>query len=123
MRLRFLLPLLLLFFTACVPTPIPADTGIEGSVTIGPMCPVVRVNNPCPDKPYQATITVLTKDQRKIMQFQTDAKGYFHVVLAPGEYILHPESPNVMPHSNDIQVSVVRGQYTRVDVSYDSGIR
>jgi len=123
--------LLIFLLSACAPTAapgstptsMPAGSGIEGHITIGPMCPVVQINNPCPDKPYQATLTVLTTDKRKIMQFQTDASGYFYVALAPGEYILHPESPNGMPHANDIAFSVVRGQYTRVDVVYDSGIR
>ncbi len=125
MRVKYIFLVIFLLVSGCSPllAPAPADSGIEGHVTIGPMCPVVQINNPCPDKPYQAAITVLTTDRRKVTQFQTDANGYFHMALAPGEYILRPESPNVMPHSNDIQVSVVRGQYTRVDVSYDSGIR
>jgi hypothetical protein len=84
----------------------------------------VQINNPCPDKPYQATLTVLTADfQREVLHFQTDADGNFHVTLAPGQYILHPESPSVMPRASDIPFAVVAHQFTRVDVVYDSGIR
>ncbi len=123
MRLKYLFPLLLFIITACIPTSTPPNSGIEGNVTVGPMCPVVQINNPCPDKPYQTTLTVLTTDQQKVKQFETDANGYFHVALPTGEYILHPESPNIMPHARDISFSVVEGKYTRLDVTYDSGIR
>ena len=126
MRIKYIFLLIFLLVSGCssLSVPTPADSGIDGQVTIGPTCPVVQINNPCPDKPYQATLTVLTaSNHRKIIQFKTDANGYFRIALAPGEYILHPESPNVMPHAQDIPFSVVGGKYTRVDITYDSGIR
>lgn len=125
MRIKILLVSLILV-TGCSPFPVPAptDSGIEGNVTIGPMCPVVQVNDPCPDKPYQATLTVLTTSgRRKVVQFETDANGYFRVPLAPGEYILHPESPGVMPYAAEIPFTVAESRFARVDVVYDSGIR
>jgi hypothetical protein len=134
MRIKLLIPLIILLLVACAPatsrstattTTVTAITasGIKGSVTIGPTCPVMRVEDPCPDKPYQATLTILTQDQKQITQFQTDANGYFKVDLAPGNYILHPESPKVMPRAQDISFTVTSGQFTEVDVTYDSGIR
>ncbi len=140
MSIKLVLVLLVLLLAACSPTSIPTDSptskptdsptsmptdsGIEGHVTIGPMCPVVQINNPCPDKPYQATLTILTTtSHQKVIQFVTDANGYFHVALAPGEYILHPESPSVMPHATEIPFTVTDYQFTLLDVVYDSGIR
>ena len=126
MRLKPLFLFAFLIVAACSPlgTPVPTDSGITGRVTIGPSCPVVQINNPCPDKAYQATLTVLAADgQHKVIQFQTDINGNFQVALAPGQYILHPESPNVMPHAADIPFVVTAHQFTRVDVVYDSGIR
>ncbi len=128
MRIKSLFLLAFLLIVACSPQtqdPFePLDSGIYGQVTIGPMCPVVQENNPCPDKPYQATLTVLTTtDHGKVVQFQTDANGNFRVVLVPGQYILHPESPNVMPHASDIPFTVEAHQFTQVNVVYDSGIR
>lgn len=123
---RTFLLLLLLLAAACSPFPLltPTDSGIEGHVTIGPMCPVMQIGNPCPDKPYQAPLTVLTTTSgHKVIQFQTDGNGYFRVALAPGEYILRPQSPNVMPRAADIPFTVDAHQFTRVDVVYDSGIR
>ncbi|MBI1793612.1 MAG: hypothetical protein HYR70_05420 [Chloroflexi bacterium] len=126
MRPKYIFLVAFLFVTACSPflAPTPTDSGVDGNVTIGPMCPVVQVNNPCPDKPYQATLTILTTTtRRKVIQFKTDANGYFRAALAPGEYILRPESPNVMPRAAEIPFTVTDRQFTRVDVVYDSGIR
>jgi hypothetical protein len=124
MRLSYCLIVLLVLSSACSPlTTAEPDSGIEGTVTIGPTCPVVQVGNPCLDKPYQATLTVLTSAGVKLLQFQTGADGHYRITLAPGDYILHPESPQMMPHAPDIPFAVVAHQFTRVDVVYDSGIR
>jgi len=121
---RFILAALLLFVltVACSPR-IPAGTGIEGHVFIGPVCPVVQVNNPCPDKPYQASLSVLDTNRKKIVNFQTDANGYFHEALEPGVYMLHPESPGMLPVATEQTFSVLLGQFTRLTITYDSGIR
>lgn len=127
--IHLILPVYLvgLSLAACAPlsSPAPTDSGIEGSVTIGPMCPVIQFGIPCPDKPYQATLSVLTSDgQHEISQFETDPTGYFQLDLAPGKYILHPESPKSgMPHARDIPFTVEAHLFTQLDVAYDSGIR
>jgi hypothetical protein len=107
---------------ACSPR-IPAGTGIEGHVFIGPVCPVVQENNPCPDKPYKATLSVLDTNGKKIVNIQTDTNGYFHMVIKPGVYILHPESPGKMPFATEQTFSVLSGEFTRLTITYDSGIR
>jgi hypothetical protein len=117
---------LLTFFillAGCSPAPTPLASGIEGQVQIGPMCPVVQVGVPCPDRPYQAFLTILRSTGVKVARFQTNTDGTFHFALAPGEYILRPESPGVMPYANEQQFTVKAGEYTRLTVSYDSGIR
>ena len=120
----FLLVTLFLTLAGCSQTSKPVvKSGIEGHVLIGPACPVVQVNNPCPDKPYQANLSVLDTHGKKIMKFQTDVNGYFHVALAVGEYILHPESPGVMSHAPEQVFSVLAGEFTKLDITYDSGIR
>lgn len=115
--------LLIVILTACLNTSEPLDSGIEGMVTIGPMCPVVQEGVPCPDQPYQAMLTVQSTSGKKIKQFQTDEQGYFKVELAAGEYILHPESPNSLPFAADIPFTVREHQFTQLEVIYDSGIR
>ena len=120
-----LLPCLLAFlFATCASSVANTTTsGIFGQVFIGPVCPVVQVNNPCPDKPYQATIIVLDSNRNQVTRFQTDAQGNFKIGLKPGTYILAPQSPNVMPSASEQTVTVTSGLFTQVTITYDSGIR
>ena len=120
MRIHFILVLLL---TACLQTLQPLDSGIEGIVTIGPMCPVMQEDVPCPDQPYQAALTVLSTSGEKITQFQADENGRFRVELAAGDYVLHPESSNSLPFAADIPFTVNEHKFTLLEISYDSGIR
>jgi len=112
-----------LILTACIPTSTPTDSGIEGQVLIGPMCPVVQAGTECPDQPYQATLTVLKQNGQEVMSFETDKDSRFRVTLPPGEYILHPESPNAMPFAGEQTFTVLPGEFTQITVKYDSGIR
>jgi hypothetical protein len=124
MQRTFVIPLLL-FLAACS-SQIPANTGIEGQVLIGPICPVVQEGKECPDKPYQATLTILdSSGTRKIARFQTDAEGWFRLPLAPGNYILYPETPDNMalPFAPEQNFTVTEGRFTQINVVYDSGIR
>lgn len=129
---------LVFFLAACQPTSQPStvinnatatppssstDSGIEGTVTIGPVCAVVQENDPCPDKPYQATYTVLTTSGTKVIQFQTDEQGRFQISLAPGDYVLHLEPPQPMRIIQDMPFNVAENMYTLLDIKYDSGIR
>jgi hypothetical protein len=123
MRNHFIFLILVLLLAACLQPPQPLDSGVEGSVTIGPMCPVMQENVPCLDQPYQAVLTVLTPNGKKVTQFQTDEQGYFKVELAPGDYVMHPESPNSLPFAADVPFSVEQHRFTQLAISYDSGIR
>jgi hypothetical protein len=124
MNVKFLIGVMILVLATCsIYNPTPRGSGIEGQVLIGPMCPVVQAGQECPDEPYQATLTVKNRDGLQIVQFQTDDQGRFSVPLVPGEYILHPESPNGIPFASDQSFSVGTGRFTRIDVHYDSGIR
>lgn len=126
---RVLLALLVFSLAACAPlttpTPTPSDSGVEGQVFIGPTCPVVRVDQPCPDRPYQTVLAVYSLNGRKVTEFQTDEEGRFRVALAPGEYILRPEHPGGMrpPFAAEQTFTVLPGQFTHLSVTYDSGIR
>jgi hypothetical protein len=101
------------------------QSGIEGTVTEGPMCPgpVHIGDNTCPDQPYQATIIVLNAQNAKVTQFQTDTKGIFQIMLPPGRYILHPISGKPLPRGSDQMVEVTSGQFTQVNIVYDTGMR
>ena len=123
MKKRVLIGFVILALTACAPGPTPADSGVEGQVFIGPVCPVVQVGQECPDQPYQAALTVLNLAGREIVQIQTDEAGRFKIPLEPGEYILRPESLNVLPFAAEQPFTVEAGTFTQLTIHYDSGIR
>jgi hypothetical protein len=100
------------------------NSGLEGLVTVGPQCPVVRVGESCPDAPYAATLELW---QAGILRarFQSDAQGQFRVLVKPGSYLLEPKSPSGvgLPAAGSQTVTVLEGQFSSVAVVYDSGIR
>lgn len=124
MKIHFFIGLMIILLATCSSQePAPADSGVEGQVLIGPMCPVVQVGQECPDQPYQATLTVNSLEGERIAQVQTDEQGRFKLSLPAGSYILHPESPNSLPFAPDQPFSVQAGQFTQLTITYDSGIR
>jgi hypothetical protein len=107
-------------------TPNPTLTsGIQGTVSQGPMCPgpIPIGNNPCPDQPFQTSITILDSFGKQVSKLQTDEAGYFKIQLTPGTYILHPEPGSPFPIASDQMVVVTDGQYIPVTIIYDTGIR
>jgi len=124
MKIQFVIGILILLLATCsMQQPKSPDSGMEGQVLTGPMCPVMQQGQLCPDQPYQATLTVNSLDGGKTAQVQTDANGHFKISLAPGTYILHPESPNGMPHATERTFTVSAGKLTPLTIHYDSGIR
>jgi hypothetical protein len=132
MSKRIVFPIFILVFlsSACtLASPITLtrtpSSGIEGHVTEGPMCPgpVAIGDNSCPDKPYQATLSILGSNNKEVTRFQTDPSGYFKINIAPGTYILHPESDMALPHASDQTFVVQPDQFTQVTVIFDTGMR
>jgi hypothetical protein len=123
MKLQFITGVLILLLATCSAEPASTTSGVEGQVFIGPVCPVVQPGQDCADKPYQATLVVNSPNGREIAKVQTDMEGRFKIPLEPGEYILHPESPNVMPFAAEQAFVVEAGRFTKVKITYDSGIR
>lgn len=127
--MKRLLPLflfLILVATGCNPPTQGGASGIEGQVLLGPNCTVVRPNDTtCVNKPYQATLVVLTTSGQEVTRFSSDENGNFRVNLEPGDYVLRPEPPNgaFSPRGRDQPFSVLAGQFTKLMVTYDSGMR
>lgn len=123
MKLQFITGVLILLLATCSAEPASTTSGVEGQVFIGPVCPVVQEGQECADRPYQATLIVNNSNGREIVKVQTDEQGRFKIPLEPGEYILQPESPNVMPYAAEQVFVVEAGKFTQVNITYDSGIR
>lgn len=101
-------------------------SGIEGTVTLGPTCPVQRVDDPsCDDRPYPGLIHVSGINIKNVTEFKADAQGKFKIELEPGTYTVDPQTPmdNILPRANPQDVTVVSGAFATVNIQYDSGIR
>jgi hypothetical protein len=100
-----------------------AAQGIEGTVLLGPQCPVQTADEPCPDRPYEAWIDVRTQGGNLVTRIKSGEDGRFRVGLRPGSYVLNPESGDPFPFASDLDVDVRKGAFTVVTVSFDTGIR
>jgi hypothetical protein len=100
-------------------------SGISGVVLIGPMCPVMRVDEPCPDQPFAATLLIRDSQGRELCTVASGEDGRFQVDLPPGSYEVVPLAGGAsgLPFAAAQWVAVAPDQYTAVIVSYDSGIR
>ncbi len=105
-----------------------SESGIRGTVLLGPTCPVMR-NPPdpqCADKVYKTNLVLTTADQSHVItEFSSDADGKFNVKIQPGEYAIQSTAvANILPRcrsSGTVRVSV--NSYTETTVYCDTGIR
>ncbi len=115
---------------SATPAPTPAEesyeSGLEGQVLRGPVCPgPERLNSPCPDQPFSATFLALDGQENKVALFRTDEQGRFRVALPPGRYAIVPEesAPIMRPGGQRKEVTVAEGEFTQVTLVFDTGIR
>lgn len=107
------------------PIPVPEDgtSGIEGTITLGPLKPVAQEGE-LNERPYEATVVVRTADgSREVARFRSDADGRFRVSLKPGDYLLEPLDGNPFPTSPSHIVTVQKEAFSQVLIQYDTGIR
>lgn len=99
------------------------DSGIRGRVMIGPTCPVQRVGQPCV-RPYRVKIAIRSQPTSRLAAtVRSSANGRFTVALAPGRYLLVPQTGRPYPRSSPQAATVRPNRYTSVVISYDTGIR
>ena len=105
--------------------PLPSGSGIEGVVTLGPLCPVMRAGVACPDRVYAATLVLLDTNDVEVDRLTSGADGYYRMAATPGQYKLVPQSPPglPLPFAGAITVEIGADEWTTVDVGYESGIR
>jgi hypothetical protein len=106
------------------PHPSP-DSGVRGRVLAGPQCPVMKADSPCPDKPLEAEIEVQAPNGDVVARVKSGSDGTFEVTVQPGQYVLVPQPPSEMgfPYGKPVHVVVGPHRFTRVTVSFDTGIR
>jgi hypothetical protein len=106
---------------------LPDSTGVRGTVTAGPTCPVeTQPPDPaCAARPVAGAILVFSDaGGTEVARATSAADGTFTVELAPGAYRLMPKSVDGLigtPAAMDVLVEA--GPPTELQVSYDTGIR
>lgn len=104
------------------------ESGVSGSVHLGPQCPVETTEEPCPDRPA-AGVRVTIAEQppgeaytlgEVVARTTTDADGDFRVVVPPGDFVVTADA-GMSCELMDVRVTA--GAYAPVDVPCDTGIR
>jgi len=114
---------LLLALIACGRTSGPtSSSGIFGTVTAGPTCPVERVGSPCPPAPWVGTVRA-TDDAGHRTETQTDDNGDYALTLQPGSYEVVAVTNGGPPTSQPVTIDVQAGHQIHVDLTVDTGIR
>jgi hypothetical protein len=104
------------------------DSGVRGTVTAGPTCPVERVppDPACAERPVGGAVLVVTgADGSELARTTSGADGTFSIDLAPGAYRLTAEPvEGLMGTPAPMDFEVIAGEpMTELQVSYDTGIR
>jgi hypothetical protein len=100
--------------------PSPPDSGIRGTVTAGPQCPVVQEGSPCPDVPWEGKIRI-TGDSVDL-EIATFSGGRFAIAIEPGTYTVQPVVTGPGSASS-VSVEVPGQGYVEVALTIDTGIR
>jgi hypothetical protein len=121
------LSILLLFLVACAgrgPSS-SGESGIRGTVLLGPTCPVETVESPCPDRPLGDVEIQVLQGSDVVATVRSDGGGRFAVALDPGRYevqaVVEEGGPGIS--AKPVDVTVTSGEFADVNVPVDTGIR
>lgn len=102
------------------------NSGVRGTVLLGPTCPVVQEppDPRCADKPYATSITVRRQNSTAIVAtIKSGASGTFEFSLPPGSYTIVATGGATLPRCSEKDVTVRPGAYETIILSCDTGIR
>ena len=95
------------------------QSGLEGTVTRGPISPICIAERPC-DAPVPGLTLVFTRGGNEAGRVRTTSAGRYRVDLAPGAYAVTSLPVHRLEPTG---ARVVAGRVHRVDFSFDTGIR
>ena len=104
----------------------PPGTGLTIKATAGPTCPVETLGDPaCAPRPVAgAKVVILDARGKEVSTVVLDAKGAAVVTLPANEYVVRAQpAAGLMGTPGSMEVAVVDGTLTPVELSYDTGIR
>ena len=119
------------------PNPGPTETPdialfgyLEGTVTIGPLCPLepCDISDTDKDNVYkERSLLVYNEGKRNLLEtVQLDRTGVFRVPLRTGKYVLELKTSNKIDRSDPpmpYNFDVMANQITSLDFKIDTGIR
>ena len=108
-----------------VTPPAHGQSGVRGSIALGPTCPVMR-NPPdpqCADKPYETTVVARDASGTIVATGASLTDGTFSLALAPGSYTLTAGGSKMLPRCAPITIEVPLSGYVATTISCDTGIR
>jgi len=127
MRRTAALSVLFLFLVACAgrASSPSGDSGVRGTVLLGPTCPVETMESPCPDRPLADVQVQVLQGGDVVATVRSDGDGRFTVALEPGDYVLQAVVEQGGPgmSAKPVDVTVTSGTFVEVNVPVDSGIR
>ena len=106
------------------------DSGVlSGTVTIGPNCPVERIDQPCLPSPEAYTsrgiLVYKVNTEQLVASTKFDATGHYSLELPVGAYTVVLDKTGFGSSTNDLpaNVKVQAGQITELNIDIDTGIR
>ena len=112
----------------CVAGPAGPRGTLQGQVTIGPICPVERPDQPCtptPDTYATRKVLVLSADGATLIAtVSLNQTGYYRVELEPGTYVVDIKRAGI-DRSPDVPrtITLDTGETYTLDIDIDTGIR
>ena len=117
-----------LFRNECGLSPSSQMGVLKGKVTVGPICPVERVGQPCPVPPEAYTsrqvIIYKTDGVTEVAMQNFSADGSYEFALPPGTYIVKTASQGVGGSKDLPQTVIIKsGETVSLNFGIDTGIR
>ena len=107
---------------------LPFDSGAEGTVLLGPTCPVMKTppDPNCADKPFVTIVEVYAVGGPEGIPFatvNTDKEGKYKVILPPGEYSIQAQGGKPFPTCSPKTITIGPNAMQKLNLSCDTGIR
>jgi hypothetical protein len=101
---------------------------LQGTVSIGPICPVESIDNPCLPSPSLFTshkLVILNDKKEQVTLVAIDGKGNYRTELMAGTYTVDFTPRDIgLPGSFQPPTAEIReGQTTVLNIDIDTGIR
>ena len=96
-------------------------SGVFGTITAGPTCPVEQPGQQCESTASHADVWATRHgDSATVASTTSDGNGSYHLALGPGTYDLYAKAGM---SCQPVTVTVESGRTSQADISCDTGIR